>query len=91
MPHKEKLGALRGVRQWQKLDSAGDVKRFLAWCIHSVRDKSLDPKAAAIMGQLGSFLLKAVEVADLEDRMGKIERSLNEERNGSASHTPTAH
>lgn len=92
MATQKKLGTLRGVGQWKQLESAGDVKRFLAWCIHSVRDQSLDAKTAAIMGQLGSFLLKAVEVSEIETRMHKIERSLEaEERNGSASSSPTTH
>ena len=29
--------------QDQALESAGDVKRFLAWCIHSVRDRASTP------------------------------------------------
>lgn len=90
MPRKEKLGTLRGVGQWKRLESAGDVRRFLAWCIHSIRDQTLDPKTAAIMGQLGSFLLKAVEVSDLEGRMARLEHALdnNEPR---PRNPPTAH
>ena len=64
--------------QGQALGSAGDVKRFLAWCIHSGREQSLDPKTAAIMGQLGSFLLKAVEMSDLEQRLADIEARLGD-------------
>ena len=30
--------------QDQTLESAGDVKRFLAWCIHSVRDRASTPR-----------------------------------------------
>lgn len=90
MARKEKLGTLRGVSQWKKLESAGDVRRYLAWCIHSVRDQSLDPKTAAILGQLGSFLLRAVETADLEDRLAKIEQAL-QERDAQPHHPPYTH
>jgi hypothetical protein len=89
--YKEKLGTLRGVRKWQKLDSAGDVKRFLAWCIHSVRDQTLNPKTAAIMGQLGAFLLKAVEVADFEHRLEHVEKLLEERNASDTGNATTTH
>src|SRR5689334_3070896 len=73
MRAKEKIGTLRGVNQWKKLETAGDVKRFMAWCIHSIRDQTIDPKTAAIMAQIGAFMLKAVEVADFEERLRKLE------------------
>ena len=76
MGRKAKLGTLRGVSQWKNLESAGDVKRLLAWCIHSVREQSLSPHTAAIMGQLGSYLLKAVETSDLETRLEQLEHTL---------------
>jgi hypothetical protein len=74
MARKEKLGTLRGVGEWKQLESAGDVRRFLAWCIHSVREQSLEPKTAAILGQLGSFILKAVETSDIEARLEALEK-----------------
>lgn len=89
MPRKEKLGTLRGVGQWKRLESAGDVRRFLAWCIHSVRDQSLEPKTAAILGQLGSFLLKAVETADLEARMARLEHALDADEHQPGNQTGT--
>lgn len=88
--HKEKLGTLRGVNQWKQLESAGDIKRLMAWCIHSIRDQTLDPRTAAIMAQIGAFMLKAVEVADLEDRLAAIEKALDEP-DESPSSTPTTH
>jgi hypothetical protein len=69
MARKEKLGTLRGVGQWKKLETAGDVKRFLAWCIHSIRDQTLEPKTAAVLAQIGAFLLKTVETTDLENQL----------------------
>lgn len=92
MRSKEKLGTLWGVGAWKKLDSAGDVKRFLAWCIHSIRDQTLDPRTAAIMAQIGAFMLKAVEVADFEKRLQDIETTVRElEPHVSPSHTSTTH
>jgi len=76
MARKAKVGTLRGVSEWKNLETAGDVKRFLRWCIHSLREQSLPPHTAAIMGQLGSYLLKAVEVSDLENRLTQLERNL---------------
>lgn len=77
MRAKEKLGTLRGVNQWKKLETAGDIKRLMAWCIHSIRDQTIDPRTAAIMAQIGAFMLKAVEVADFEQRLSAIEQALN--------------
>ena len=76
MARKAKLGTLRGVSEWQNLDTAGDVKRFLRWIILSMRDRTLESKDAAVMGQIGSYLLKALESSDIEDRMSRIERAL---------------
>jgi len=87
MATQAKLGTLRGVNQWKKLESAGDVKRFLAWCIHSIRDQTLEPKTAAIMAQIGVFMLKAVEVADFEQRLQDVERAV-EERDASLAGNP---
>jgi hypothetical protein len=74
VPRKEKLGDLRGVSEWRNLETAGDVKRYLAWLIHSLRNQTIPPHTAAIMGQIGSYLLKATELADLESRIAKLER-----------------
>jgi len=73
----KKLGTLRGVGQWKKLDSAGDVKRLLAWCIHSIRDQTIEPKTAAIIAQIGAFLLKATQDHDFEERLTALEEALH--------------
>jgi len=73
--YKEKLGTPQGVRQWKRLETAGDVKRFLRWCILSVREQSLDARTAGVLGQLGCYLLKAVETADLDRRLEALERA----------------
>jgi hypothetical protein len=91
MATQKKLGTLRGVSQWRNLETAGDCKRFFKWLIHSMREKTLDPREASVMALIGSYLLKAVEVADQEARMDKIERHLDEEQDGSASGSFTTH
>ncbi len=72
----KKLGNPTGVAAWRNLETAGDVKRLLAWLIHSIRSQNLDPKTAAIMAQIGAYLLKAVETGDLEARLDALERGL---------------
>ena len=69
MARKGKLGDLRGVGEWRNLSNAGDTKRLLRWLILSIRNQTIDPKVAAIMGQLAVFLLKTVETADLETQL----------------------
>ena len=78
MARKEKLGDLRGVKAWQNLDSAGDVKRLLRWLILSIRNQTIDPKVAAVMGQLGAFLLKTVETTDLENQLLLLQARIEE-------------
>jgi hypothetical protein len=91
MPRKEKLGTLRGVSQWKKLESAGDIKRLMAWCIHSIRDQSLDPKVAAIMAQIGAFMLKAMEADDFSRDLTEIKRRLDMPDEGRTANGITAH
>ncbi len=81
MSRHEKLGTPQGVRQWQKLESVGDVKRFLRWCILSVRDQTLDARTAGVLGQLGCYMLKAIEVSDFERRLEDVEKSMEEHGN----------
>jgi hypothetical protein len=76
MASKQKLGNTRGVSQWRKLETIGDAKRLLAWLIHSVRDGTLDPKVAAIMGNLANILLGAIRDDDLQTRLEKLEALL---------------
>ena len=75
MARRKKLGNPTGVSTWGNLETAGDTKRFLAWCIHSIRCQTLEPKTAAIMGQLAAYLLKAVETTDLEQRIATLEQA----------------
>jgi len=77
MRSKEKLGDRGGVAEWRKLETAGDIRRFLAWTIHSVRNQTLDRATAGVFSQFALAMLKATETADLEKRLEALEASLH--------------
>ena len=89
MGRKGKLGTLQGVNEWQGLDTAGDVKRFLRWCILSVRDQSLDVRTAGTLGLLGCYLMKAMETTELERRLEDLEKRLATPESHNESGSPT--
>src|SRR5271157_3330232 len=49
--------------------SAGDVKRMLAEIMAEIRSGKMDPKVGSTRGYLGMSLLRAVEVAEFEQRL----------------------
>jgi hypothetical protein len=62
--------------------SAADLRDLLAQAIIEIRAGKLDPKLANSISYLGSGFLRAVELADIEARLMKLEReSPPEERN----------
>lgn len=71
-PH-QKRDAPIFVGRWKKLDTAGDVKRFLRQIILQAYADKMPAKKAHILGQLGLFMLKAIEVADLEGQLLQLE------------------
>jgi hypothetical protein len=75
MATQKKLGD-RGVSQWQRLETPGDVKRFLRWVILSVRSQTLDTKVAGVYSQLAMALLKATQDSDFEERLTALEDAL---------------
>lgn len=93
MARKGKLGNPQGVMEWAALDTVADAKRFIAWCIHSVRDQSMDPRTAATLGQLACYLMKAMETGDFEGRLARIEEALKvaETVDGDAGNPTTTH
>ena len=54
-------------------ESAGDVKRMLADSMAEVRTGRMDPKLGTTLAYMGVSLLKAIEVADIDDRLKKLE------------------
>ena len=77
MATRKKLGTPRGVKEWRNLDTAGDCKRLFKWLIHSLRDGSLDAKEASVMALIGSYLVKTIEVADLETKLDDVKQRLD--------------
>ena len=82
MARKQKLGDRVGVSEWRDLANAGDARRFVKWCIHSVRNQTLDVKTAAVFSQLAAMLLKALETSDFEKKLEALERTVLEQRDG---------
>lgn len=54
-------------------ESAGDVKRMLAETMAEIRAGRMDPKLGSTLGYLGMSLLRAFEVAELEQRVERLE------------------
>ena len=61
---------------WSKLETAGDVRRYLRWLILATKTDKVDVRKAGVMGQLGIYLLKALETSDFEARLAELERRL---------------
>jgi hypothetical protein len=70
---------------WSKLESPGDVRRYLRWLILQTKTDKVDVRKAGVMGQLGLYLLKTLEVSDLEARLSEMEQRLEQ------SETATPH
>ncbi len=62
------------VRDVSVPESAGDVKRMLAETMADTRAGKIDPKLGSTLGYLGMSLLRAFEVADLEQRVERLEQ-----------------
>lgn len=61
---------------WTKLESPGDVRRYLRWLILQTKADKLDTRKAGVMGQLGLYLLKTLEASDFATRITEMERRL---------------
>lgn len=60
-------------RSWQRLETAGDCRRFFRWLVLEVKRGRMDLKKANTLAFIGGHLLRAVETADLENRICAIE------------------
>jgi hypothetical protein len=76
MGRKEKIGDRVGVAEWAALASVGDVRRFLKWVIHSMKNQTLEPNHASIFAQIGGVMLKTVQASEFEKRLDDIEKRL---------------
>jgi hypothetical protein len=57
--------------------SAADLRDTLAQSIVELRTGKMDPKVANALGYLGASYLRALEVADFESRLERMEAQLN--------------
>jgi hypothetical protein len=81
-----------GGGNWSKLETPGDVRRYLRWLILQTKADKVDVRKAGVMGQLGLYLLKTLEVSNFEGRLARIERALQavevaDGDTGSSTHT----
>lgn len=80
MSRQPKSGPLRGVGAWKNLETMGDCKRFFRWTILALKDGKLDRQTASILGQLGTYLLRAVEGSEVEQRIAALEEQLRQQK-----------
>lgn len=60
-----------------EINNAKDITQLLAETINQVRDGSLDCRIANTIGFLAGITLKSFEVSNLEERINKIESTIN--------------
>src|SRR5271157_2556110 len=53
--------------------NASDVMNLLADAMAEVRAGRMDPKVGSTLGYLGTSLMKVIEVADVDDRLKRLE------------------
>jgi|SRR5215813_2581334 len=78
---QRKRGAPKGGR-WTALQTQGDAQRFFRWLILEVKADRMDLKKAAVLGQLGTYLLKSMmdtTESDLQRRLAEVEAALDSE------------
>jgi len=59
------------------LNQSKDIVDLLATTINEVRGGLVEIKIANCIGYLSGHLIKAIEIADLEERVSKIEQTIN--------------
>ena len=60
------------------LKTAEEVRQMLAQVATDLRHRKIEPRMAVGLSQLATTLLKAIEVAELEERLKELEEKLNE-------------
>ena len=56
-------------------ESAADVRRMLAEVMADIRAGEMDPKLGTTLGYVGTALLRALEIADFEQRLERLEQA----------------
>jgi general stress protein YciG len=76
-------GGAKGRKVYESTDreipapqTACDVKNLLAEVMAEIRAGKMDPKLGTTLGYLGTSLLKAIEISDIEERLEKLENEL---------------
>jgi hypothetical protein len=82
---REKNDTPRGADNWADLETTGDVKRFLRWLILGTATDKIDTKKSAVLGQLSLYLLRTLEVSDIEARLADLEQRMDHTQE---HHTP---
>ena len=61
-----------------KLQTARDVRKYLARLINATAREAVHPDLAARLGFLASILLRAIDSSEMEERLAEIEKTLAE-------------
>jgi hypothetical protein len=76
------------IEDWEKLSTVGDVRRFLRWLILQAKDEHIDRQLAAVLGQLGCYVLKALEMGGLDAGIAKREQLMVRQHGDSGALRP---
>jgi hypothetical protein len=71
---------------WSKLETPGDVQRYLRWLILQTKADKVDVRKAGVMGQLGLYLLKTLEVSTLATQLADLEHRLERTQENHTQH-----
>ena len=77
---QHKNDPLRGAR-WEDLATPGDIQRYLRWIILQTKADKMDVRKASIMGQLGLYMLRVLEVTQMEAKLLAMEQRLVQAQN----------
>ncbi len=61
----------------KRLKNYSDVRRYLANLINRTENGDIDPKIASKLGYLCGYLLKAIEGAEVNERILELEKKVN--------------
>lgn len=56
--------------------TAKEIKNILAKALADIQSGRVEPKIGSVMAYMGSTLLKAIEITELEERLQALERLL---------------
>lgn len=70
-------------RSWQRLETAGDCRRFFRWLLLEVRRGKMDLKKANCLTFIGCSLLRAIEISELESKILALEAEQGGRRDNS--------